>query len=90
MSAFTVQFGDGSRALLVGYAPGVLSLTCDCAYPPGKPLDLQAQLGDETLALRGKSAGSKRRPDGRYDVMLRLVSLRREQREQLERAFLAR
>ena len=41
----------------------------------------------EFLDLQGKSAGSKLRSDGRYDVTLRLVSLRREQRIALEQTF---
>jgi hypothetical protein len=85
--ALPIQLLDGGRALAVAYSSAGLSLICECAYPPGKPLALTAELGGGMLALQGKSGGSRRRADGRYDVTLRLISLRREQREQLERAF---
>jgi hypothetical protein len=88
MPELNVTLADGAHALAVNYRPNTLSLVCAGAYPPGKPLALRAELGDAALDLQGKSAGSKLRGDGRYDVTLRLVSLRREQRIALEQAFL--
>jgi hypothetical protein len=82
-----VTFPDGAPALAVGYADNVLHLICEAAFPPGKPLSLQLQLDGQALALQGKSAGSKRRADQRYDVKLRLFSLRRDERGRLEQAF---
>ena len=53
------------------------------AFPPGRPLALDLIVSDETLPLQGKAAGSKRRDDGRYDVKIRLHTLRRDQRARL-------
>jgi len=83
----TVGFADGVQALAVAFNLGILHLICDRAHPPGRPLAFSVSLGDSQLALTGKSAGSKRRVDDRFDVRVRLSSLRREQRAQLERAF---
>jgi hypothetical protein len=87
MTELNVSLNDGTQALAVHYRPNTLRMICVQAYPPGKPLRLQTDAGGETLDLQGKSAGSKLRADGRYDVTLRLVSLRRDQRSALEQAF---
>jgi hypothetical protein len=87
MSELNVSLADGTQALAVNYDLHTLHLVCARAYPPGKPLALRAELSGEVLDLQGKSARSKLRSDGRYDVSLRLVSLRREQRTALERTF---
>lgn len=84
---FAVVLADGARGLAVGYDGAVLELVCERAHPPGRPLELTLELGDAVIALRGKSAGSRRREDQRFDVRLRLHSLRREDRVELERAF---
>jgi hypothetical protein len=82
-----VTFADGAQGLAVGYAASVLDLVCERAHPPGRPLAITLQLPETALTLRGKSAGSKHRDDQRYDVRLRLHSLRKHEREQLEQAF---
>ena len=43
--------------------------------------------GESALRLEGKAQGSKRLDDGRFDVRLKLTSLRRDDRSALERAF---
>ena len=87
MPELNVSLGDDTQALAVNYKANTLYLVCARAYPPGKPLALRAELAGGLLDLQGKSAGSKLRSDGRYDVTLRLVSLRREQRIALEQTF---
>ena len=86
-SRYCVSFADGAHAEVATYALGVLHLVCDRAYPPGQPLAFTLSLGESQLDLQGKSAGSKRRPDQRFDVRIRLSSLRREARSQLEQAL---
>ena len=85
--AWPVVFADGSAAKAVACEGEVLALVCDRAHPPGRPLELELHAGETSLTLRGKSAGSKRREDGLFDVRLRLHSLRREQKATLTRAF---
>ena len=79
---------DGADGRALGYAEGVLHVVCARAHPPGQPMSvtLRPPAGAE-LALSGKSASSKRRDDGDFDVRLRLHSVRREQRAELERLF---
>ena len=64
-----------------------LSFVAPKAYPPGQPLQLVLSLEDGELAVQARSIGSKRREDQRFDVQVRLVSVNREARERLERAF---
>ena len=84
---YTASIRNRGLARGVGYADGVLLLICEVAHPPGRPLELTLQLSDAMLTLSGKTIASKRRDDGRYDVRLRLSSVRREQRAALEAAF---
>src|SRR5882672_2952130 len=83
-----VTFSDGAVATAVAYDKQALMLTliCDRAHPPGRPLALIAYTGAEDLPLQGRSGGNKRRDDGSFTVTMRLVSLRREQRALLEGA----
>lgn len=64
---------DGIQAVLVSPRP----------FAPGAPMSFEALVEPEPVALEGKSHGSKRRPDDRFDVRLRLVNLRRADRERL-------
>jgi hypothetical protein len=87
---FPLTFESGERGRALGYRNGVLHVACEHSHPPGQPLAVTVQLDGAELRLAGKSAGTKRRPDGGFDVQLRLHSVRREQRDALERAFAAR
>jgi hypothetical protein len=79
-------FSDGARTQVIAYdaITHALTLVCDRAEPPGRPLALRTRLGEEELALQGRSGGSKLREDGKFTVVMRLVSLRREHRALLE------
>jgi len=59
-----------------------LSLLHGSAFPPGKPLSLVVAL-EPPLELTGRTVGSKRQPDGRFLVRVRLTNLRKEHREAL-------
>jgi hypothetical protein len=82
-----LTLSDGERGRALAYAGGLLRMVCERAHPPGQPLALTLLAPDGELVLQGKSARSKRREDGAFDVELKLVSLRRDQRAALERLF---
>lgn len=71
---------EGAPAAWGGYNKQVLTLICPAPYAPGQPMRFSV----DGVALEGKSLGSKRQPDGRFEVRLRLVNLRKEHREMLE------
>lgn len=73
----TLREGEG---VLLGYAKNVVELVAPGPYAPGAPAHFE--IGD--LALEGRSLGSKRLSDGRFQVRFRLITLRREDRERLE------
>lgn len=60
----------------VRFEDGVLHAVIDRAFAPGAPLNIS--IGE--MALDGKTIGSKRRDDGRFDVRIRLRNVRREDR----------
>jgi len=82
-----VEVTDGARGHAAAYAAERLELVLDRAYPPGRPLGFALTLAAGALRLEAKALGSKRREDARYDVRVKLTSLRREDRAALEQAF---
>lgn len=72
--------GEGEATRLEGE---VLHLILARAFAPGAPVAFAATIAGERVALTGKSIGSKRREDGRFDVRLRMTNLRREDRARL-------
>lgn len=78
---------DGREAELLGLDGEIVELVSPRAFAPGAPLGLRARDPEGPLELRAKSLGSKRREDGRFDVRVRLVNLRRADRERLCRAL---
>lgn len=57
----------------------LLDAIADAPCAPGTPITLE--IGE--LRLEAKSRGTKRRDDGRFDLSVRLVGLRRGERERL-------
>ncbi len=73
------RFESGDDADVLAIEGEILTLISPRAFAPGAPLRFTCT----DLTLAGKSLGSKRRDDGRFDVRLRLVNLRRTDRERL-------
>ncbi len=65
----------------------VLSLILPRAFAPGAPIEFVAELDGESVELGGKTVGSKRREDDRFDVRVRMTNLRRTHRERLREAL---
>lgn len=80
-------FSDDVAAAAVGFAGLVLHVVAGKAYPPGRPLSLVLDADGNPLALAGRCIGSKRRPEGSYDVRVRLTNLTRPARLRLEATF---
>jgi len=56
------------------------------AFAPGQPLVLEMSLGPG-YRLELKSTGSKKRPDGRFDIRARATTLAKGARDALELAM---
>jgi hypothetical protein len=82
-----LRLSDGEFAEGVDLEGEKFALVSPRAFAPGAPVEMTAELAEGELQLVGKSLGSKRRSDGRFDVRVRLINLRREQRQQLHEAL---
>ena len=63
----------------------VVRLRAPKAFPPGQPLAFTLQCAGTELRYEARSIGSKRRDDGAFELRARLINLRKEAREALER-----
>ncbi len=82
-----IRFTSGEEGVAVALDGLMLAVVSSGAHAPGRPVELQLALPDGALVVRAKSRGSRRREDSRFDVTLRLVTLRREQHARLAAAF---
>lgn len=74
----SVRIG-GEEGAWVRFAGEVLEVLSPQPFAPGAPIPVEV----DGTPLQGKSLGSKRQPDGRFHVRMRLVNLRREHRAML-------
>lgn len=79
-----LTLSSGGEGEAVDLAGEVLRVVLPRAFAPGAPVTLTVDL-DAPVTITGKTIGSKLRDDGRFDVRLRLVNLRRSDREALAR-----
>jgi hypothetical protein len=85
MTAVAVRFAPEGEGEAVGLDNEMLRLISSQAFAPGTPLAFTVVAGDEQLELSGKTRSCKRRADGRFDLGVRLVDLRRAERKTLQR-----
>ena len=86
MSA-ALRLEDGASGEAIRLDGEVLEVVLPRALAPGAPARMELDAGGEPIPIEGKTIGSKRRDDGRFDVRLRLVNLRRDHRAQLRSAL---
>jgi hypothetical protein len=72
---------DGAVLELTGLQ---LRLRSPKAFPPGQPLTLQLQ---NDVKLEARTIGSKRLDESSFELRVRLINLRKDGREALERAL---
>jgi hypothetical protein len=65
----------------------VLRLRSPKAFPPGQPLALAFSADGSSIGLDARAIGSKRRDDGSFELRVRLINLRKDAREALEKAW---
>lgn len=87
MIEVAVEGGAGpARGTWRSVQGGQVALALDRAYAPGAPLTVRATLEGASVALLAKTIGSKREGE-HFLVRAKLVSLTRQDRERLARAF---
>jgi hypothetical protein len=72
--------GDGSAVSIAGE---ILTLMVPRAFAPGAPFRGAVLLPDGELSIEGRTVNSRKTPDGTFEVRVRLVNLRREDRLRL-------
>jgi len=80
-----VRLETGEEGTAIRLDGHVLVLLSPRAFAPGSPIRLAAVGENEARQLEGRTIGSKRMDAGPFEVRLRLVNLRRIDRELLLR-----
>lgn len=83
-----LRIDNEHEGVAVSCDANIIAFHAPKAFPPGQPVALCLWPGHAgSLALAARSIGSKRMPDGRFEVRARLVNLGREARQKLLDAF---
>jgi hypothetical protein len=85
-----VRIAAGAEGEALELSGETMKLVIDRAFAPGAPMSFELEVspelapelarGPKNIALEARTIGSKRQPDGRFEVRVRLINLRREDR----------
>jgi len=78
-----VRLDSGEDAEALRFDGTTLAMLSPRAYAPGAPIRFSATTDHDTRNFEGRAIGSKRVDDGRFEVRMRFVNLRRADRELL-------
>ncbi|MBT8467224.1 MAG: hypothetical protein HKN10_17920 [Myxococcales bacterium] len=78
-----LRLESGHDAVGLAFDGNLLKLTSPVAFAPGSPIRFNAIVEAKERSFEGRVLGSKRVDDQAFEVRLRLVNLRREDRELL-------
>jgi len=78
-----IRLDSGEEAEARAFDRALLTLWSPRAFAPGAPIRFTATTEGEARNFEGRTIGSKRVDDGRFEVRMRFVNLRREDRELL-------
>ena len=84
-----LRLESGQDAIGIAFDGNLLKLTSPAAFAPGSPIRFTATGGDGDRNFEGRVLGSKRLQGEQFEVRLRLVNLRRDDRELLLRTLRA-
>ena len=79
-----LRLATGEEGEATAIDGNLLTLLSPRAFAPGAPICFST-LGEAERSFEGRTIGSKRLEDGRFEVRMRFVNLRREDREVLLR-----
>ncbi len=78
-----IEAADGSA---VSFDGEFLVARVSRPFAPGTPIRGSLTIGELEIQIEGRATGSKRMPDGTFEIRARLINLRREDRLRLEAA----
>ena len=82
-----VRLESDVEAVVVAFDGSSLTLRGPRAFAPGSPIRFRTALEEPERAFEGRTLGSKRIDEGTFEVRLRLINLRRADRELLLSRF---
>ena len=78
-----IRLDSGEDAEARTFDGALLTLLSPRAFAPGAPIRFTATTQADTRTFEGRAIGSKRVDDSRFEVRMRFVNLRRDDRELL-------
>jgi hypothetical protein len=78
-----VRLDGGEEAEALAFDGTTFTMLSPRAYAPGAPIRFSANTDEDARNFEGRAIGSKRVDDGRFEVRMRFVNLRRADRELL-------
>ena len=82
-----LRLESGQDAVGLAFDGALMTLTSPVAFAPGSPIRFSATGEYADRSFEGRALASKRVEGAEFEVRLRLVNLRREDRELLLRAL---
>jgi hypothetical protein len=82
-----IRLDSGEEAEARAFDGALLTLWSPRAFAPGAPILFTATTEGDARPFEGRAIGSKRVDDAGFEVRLRFVNLRREDRELLAHQF---
>jgi hypothetical protein len=82
-----IRLDSGEEAEARTFDGALLTLLSPRAFAPGAPIRFTAATEGEARHFEGRALGSKRVDEGQFEVRMRFVNLRREDRELLEQTL---
>lgn len=77
-------FSDGLLGQFLEWKNELVFVTCPRAFAPGAPIRLELKLESGPMPIELRSIGSKKRPDGLFEVRGRTINLKRDDRLRLD------
>lgn len=73
----------GAEGHAVSFTGEMLVAVLSKPFAPGTPLKGTITIEGDAIAIEGRATGSKKTPEGTFEVRARLINLRRADRERL-------
>ena len=81
--SIAASFARGETGHLVSWDGETMILNASAAYAPGSPIEASLSLQDGPLRVEGRTKDSKRDAIGAFNVRVRIINLRREDKARL-------
>ena len=82
-----IELDGGEKAEARTFEGHILTFVSPRAFASGAPIGVAVVIGDGRRVLEGRSISSKRLEGGRFEVRMRFVNLRRDDRHALSEAM---